>query len=93
VTEAQREASTVRWWHFKRRLNGKFWITMLFLISLILVTVSTLYRSVQGESITIEQLQDWRTETTTTWKATIEQMGRIEARQNEIWKRLERDKR
>jgi hypothetical protein len=67
-------------------LNGKFTLTVGFLLSLLLVGASTYVRLTKGP--TLRQLEDWRLETTVTWKATLQQMDRIEKRQRRIYDQL-----
>lgn len=67
-------------------MNGKFWIMMAFLVSFALVGGSAFQR----QGVTLHQLEDWRKETTKTWKLTIEQMKRIEENQEAILQRCGR---
>ena len=59
MTDARRQAAAdapLRWWHLRRRMNGKFWLMMGFLLSLGLVAGSTYSRV--SKSATLQQLEE-----------------------------------
>jgi hypothetical protein len=86
VTVARVADERPKWWQLRRRLNGKFYVLVTFLLSLLLVGASTSVRL--SKAPTLHQLEEWRIETTVTWNATLKQMDRIEKRQRRIYDKL-----